>query len=339
VVAADLDGDGSVDLASSDVAVLLGNGDGSFQDLRLYDTGFTGTNGVTANDCNGDGKLDLVAVGDFFEPGVSVLLSSPVPGPPPGTVAEAIDQPAATVLGGGVPWFFQTKTSHDTVDAAQSGDILDRGISVFALEATGPGTVSFWWKVSSEHRFDVLRFYIDGIDQGGGISGEVDWVQRSFELGSGSHTLQWMYSKDSDVSEGFDCGWVDQLVLPNGATPLEAWRQTYFGSPANTGNGADTADPDKDGLNNLLEFAFGLHPLQPSPSQPAQWQREGNSLTCTFTQPAGVSGISYGAEWSPSMAPGTWQTLPDTATPPQHAFSTPIDSNTKKFVRLRVTAP
>jgi parallel beta-helix repeat protein len=38
-------------------------------------------------------------------------------------------------------------------------------------------------------------------------------------------------------------------------TVLETWRQEYFGSTANAGNGADHFDYDKDGVVNLMEFA------------------------------------------------------------------------------------
>jgi pectin methylesterase-like acyl-CoA thioesterase len=43
-------------------------------------------------------------------------------------------------------------------------------------------------------------------------------------------------------------------------TPVESWRQTYFGTMANSGNAADTADPDGDGVTNLMEFAIGSDP-------------------------------------------------------------------------------
>ena len=43
--------------------------------------------------------------------------------------------------------------------------------------------------------------------------------------------------------------------------PVESWRQTNFGPAAtNSGNAADTADPDHDGLPNLLEYALGGNP-------------------------------------------------------------------------------
>lgn len=44
------------------------------------------------------------------------------------------------------------------------------------------------------------------------------------------------------------------------------WRQENFGAATNSGNGASNADPDFDGVSNLLEFAFGLNPTASSPS-------------------------------------------------------------------------
>lgn len=38
-------------------------------------------------------------------------------------------------------------------------------------------------------------------------------------------------------------------------TPREAWRRSWFGSTANAGAGADDADPDGNGLLNLVEYA------------------------------------------------------------------------------------
>jgi hypothetical protein len=47
------------------------------------------------------------------------------------------------------------------------------------------------------------------------------------------------------------------------ATPLSAlqqWRQTNFGTTANTGDAADDADPDGDGMTNAQEFPAGTDP-------------------------------------------------------------------------------
>ena len=44
-------------------------------------------------------------------------------------------------------------------------------------------------------------------------------------------------------------------------SPLENWRLQWFGNNANSGPGADDADPNGNGIPNLLEYAFGGDPL------------------------------------------------------------------------------
>ena len=121
------------------------------------------------------------------------------------------------------------------------------------------------------------------------------------------------------------------------ANPLENWRQTWYGTTANSGNAADTADPYHTGVPNLL--VFGLFGPSQNPSQVAarllpKPQRVGGNYTVTFTQPAGVSGVSYGAEWRTNLVSGAWQAITDTVTGTVHTFSVPIGINTRMFMRL-----
>lgn len=78
----------------------------------------------------------------------------------------------------------------------------------------------------------------------------------------------------------------------------ETWRQTHFGTYSNAGNTADAADFDLDGLPNLLEYAFGLNPTQGVSRALPVPQVNGSNYVVSFTQPVGVSGVTYGAEWS-----------------------------------------
>ncbi len=77
---------------------------------------------------------------------------------------------------------------------------------------SGTGTVSFYWKVSSEVGYDYLEFYIDGELQDQISGTTVGWHQITYTItASGSHTLEWRYTKDQYVSSGSDCGWVDKV--------------------------------------------------------------------------------------------------------------------------------
>ena len=82
VAAADLDGDGKLDLAvvqnySNTVSVLLNNGNGTFAAKVDYPTG-TAPGSVAAVDLNGDGMADL-AISNELSNTVSVLLNLCVP--------------------------------------------------------------------------------------------------------------------------------------------------------------------------------------------------------------------------------------------------------------------
>jgi RHS repeat-associated protein len=103
---------------------------------------------------------------------------------------------------------------------AESGSITHGQTTDMMTTVSGEGTLSFYWKVSSESSYDWLEFYIDGVRQDR-ISGEVDWQQKTYNLtGSGNRTLVWRYVKDGSVSEGDDCGWVDWLQW-SGDGPIE----------------------------------------------------------------------------------------------------------------------
>src|SRR6185369_15186076 len=60
---------------------------------------------------------------------------------------------------GAAPWFGQTNITHAGVSAAQSGNVFDNEESWLEATVTGPGVLSFWWKVSSEQGYDWLEFY------------------------------------------------------------------------------------------------------------------------------------------------------------------------------------
>jgi hypothetical protein len=137
------------------------------------------------------------------------------------------DPGASWTSGGGAPWFGQDIVSHLGQGVAQSGVIGNNQESWLQTTVTGPGRLSFWWKVSSEANYDWLEFEMLG--QTNRISGEMDWQQQIANVPAGTQTLTWRYHKDGETSDGLDAGWLDQVAFEPGSwtlgLPTQADRQ------------------------------------------------------------------------------------------------------------------
>jgi hypothetical protein len=99
VVAADVNGDGKMDLISANfgdntLTVLTNNGSGRFGLSSTLDAG-QGPNSVTAVDVNGDGLPDLV-IADYIDDAILLLLNTNTPPPP--TLAISLTGPQTVVV-------------------------------------------------------------------------------------------------------------------------------------------------------------------------------------------------------------------------------------------------
>ena len=95
------------------------------------------------------------------------------------------------------------------------------------------------------------------------------------------------------------------------ATPLSAleqWRQTYFGTTADSGDAADATDPDGDGMTNAQEYACGTSPTDSASVLKASLQVSLSDYVLGFPS---VVGKTYRVERSDTPTNGSWTPLQD----------------------------
>jgi hypothetical protein len=123
--------------------------------------------------------------------------------------------------------------------------------------------------------------------------------------------------------------------------PFDAWRFANFtalelSDPALSG---ETADPDADGLDNLIEYALGLPPKSPDPSPAGAGEVDG-CLALTFTKSATATDITWNAEVTADLS--DWQpavVLTQTATTFSARDFISIEDAARRFIRLKITRP
>ncbi|TDU70775.1 putative delta-60 repeat protein [Prosthecobacter fusiformis] len=124
------------------------------------------------------------------------------------------------------------------------------------------------------------------------------------------------------------------------------WRMTHYGNWMNEGDAADAADPDFNGLSNLLEFATGMRSAtgngQP---MPGRLVRNGSQLEYTYTRlKAAKEECSFNVEWNDGLREVSWNRtgVTETLLTDDGILETvkavmPAGSMTRRFVRLTVS--
>jgi len=128
-------------------------------------------------------------------------------------VEEVLDAPELVwSTGGAAAWQEDNIETHDGVDSLRSGPMDDSSSSYIKTVVDGPGTLSFWWRVSSEQGGykDRFEFYLDGSHKTR-ISGEQDWQYLEYTISDKPTSLEWFYRKNSEISAGEDAAWLDQV--------------------------------------------------------------------------------------------------------------------------------
>lgn len=221
-------------------------------------------------------------------------------------LAEALDAPGLVFsTGGDRPWRGVAEADSPTGgSAARSGEVLD-GYQQSWIETGlhGPGRLRWRWKVSSEFEYDYYRALLDGVVVAE-ISGDTPWAQMEIEVPAGAHMMRWSYDKDPFFSDFQDAAWLDDVRWARG---FELWVEAA--TLAEAAAGAE-ADPDGDGVVNLLEYAFNRAPASPDGLgnavrvAPALEPEAAGALEVEFDLPSGRDDLRYTVEVSGDLI--TW---------------------------------
>ena len=111
----------------------------------------------------------------------------------PFTAAECLNVNGMTfTFGGDTEWArVLDGEAHDVDAALRSGSISDNQKVVLETKVSGAGTISFWWKSSSEifrdWPLDIVSFTVDGVEQSW-LGGVKDWTNIVIDI-TGSLSL------------------------------------------------------------------------------------------------------------------------------------------------------
>jgi autotransporter-associated beta strand protein len=168
----------------------------------------------------------------------------------------------------------------------------------------------------------VGGFTIDGVAAANGTYGRI---------GSGAtHTYAWITGN----------GLISVGTPP--VSGIAAWRQGWFGTSEATGNAANDADPDADGVVNLLEYGLGGDPTTAENDLLPVQTLDAGHLKLSFSRIADGT-LTYSVEASDDLASWTsvWNSTGADNTEGVVTVTDPeaLSAHVRRFLRLRVTAP
>ena len=133
------------------------------------------------------------------------------------------------------------------------------------------------------------------------------------------------------------------LTAVNAPTNLAEWKAAYFdpGSP----DAADNADPDHDGITNLLEYATGGNPLSPQTYPTAYTPPAGGFAYFTYTRSKiALNDLNFQVEYG--NLSGAWSHIgvtehidSDDGSLQHVTAKMPAASGSRGFAHLLVTKP
>ena len=158
--------------------------------------------------------------------------------------------------------------------------------------------------------------------------------------GQGYHEA-WLHIHSNDPDEDpFDI-----KLTGTGGLPITTWRQQNFTpTQATAGDDADIADPDHDGITNLMEFATAGTPNTNNAAPTSITPPSGSFIEFFYTRnKLAMAELSYDVQWTDDLL-ATWENsgvtemmLSDNGSVQQVKALVPKGTTDGRFVRLKVT--
>jgi len=149
------------------------------------------------------------------------------------TLGEALDSPLTYTTGGSGNWTtINGGEGHEDLNSAYAPSLAQGQESWLQTTVEGPGTVSFWAKIDPNDAGNDLKFYVDDTQRYNCESEE--WEQFSWAVtGAGTHTLKWVYRRNSQSTAGTgyvdDVGWTGSLpAVPPPEPAVTNWRYLTY---------------------------------------------------------------------------------------------------------------
>lgn len=316
---------------------------------------FNENTGTTAADSTGNGHTATLTSGTTWTPGragSSIYIASST-------------QMAATATGKPIPAAFTISAWMNPTNASGIDTIFSFGstaafrtngsrlrFTTFGVldhdTNTGMFSGGTWTHVAVTFTpgvADGAKFYVNGVLAQSMTSSSLSTPTGVWRIGGTHIASEWFGGALDDVRlYNRVLGDADIALIAATPTPWQEWRADNF-TPANLANltlSGPTPDTDKDGIENLMEYALGLNPNSAAPlSQRIANDLDSNQyLRLTITKNPNATDVLYSVEVSSDLI--NWSSTPtvilqNTGTVLQVRDTQPMNAANRRFMRLRVS--
>jgi Putative Ig domain len=156
----------------------------------------------------------------------------------------------------------------------------------------------------------------------------------------------WLVPLRVSNSKGSGGAWLTIQITDLPLTSLEIWRQLHFHQISNDGVATNTADPDRDGRSNLIEYALGTLPNISDLGSPTQLTQQTAPARLAFSfQRIADPTLTYTVEATSDLSVSPWPEVIWTGSGGTQSLENVIttipiggSAASRRFLRLRVTA-